>query len=258
LESLKEARGKVDKFSSDAAELFGKIDSYHEQVEATSQKITDKKNEADKLVAQCEEAYKITTTKGLAGAFDQRAKKLSGSMWVWVIGLLVALIAGIWIGAHRFSLINSALNNTQNWGYIWIQIVLSILSLGAPIWLAWIATKQISQRFKLAEDYAYKATVAKAYEGYRREAAHIDEAFEARLFSSSLTRLEEAPLRLMDQDSHGSPWSELVNSPAFQKAVEMVPELKDKFFDITKSRFDKLISKKVKKPSPEVNGNISA
>lgn len=63
------------------------------------------------------------------------------------------------------------------------------------MWFAWLATKQIGQRFHLAEDYAFKASVAKAYEGYRKEAARIDPEFEARLFGSALTRLDEAPLR---------------------------------------------------------------
>lgn len=81
-------------------------------------------------------------------------------------------------------------------GEIWLHIILSIVSVGAPLWFAWLATKQIGQRFRLAKDYSYKASVAKAYEGYRREAARIDEDFENRLFDSALTRLEEAPLGL--------------------------------------------------------------
>ncbi len=47
--------------------------------------------------------------------------------------------------------------------------------------------------------------MAKAYEGYRKEAARIDPQFEARLFGSALTRLDEAPLRLVEIGSHGSP-----------------------------------------------------
>lgn len=119
-------------------------------------------------------------------------------------------------------------------GSIWLHIVLSILSLGAPIWFAWVATKQISQRFRLSEDYAFKASVAKAYEGYRKEAARIDESFEARLFSSALSRLEEAPLRLVESDTHSSPWHELISSPQFQKALETLPELRDKFIELAK------------------------
>lgn len=237
LDSLKEARNKVNKFSTDAAEAFGKIDTYYQSSEKISALLLAKKNEADKLIALCEDAYKITTTKGLAGAFTQRANGLVNSMWIWVFGLLIALTAGVFIGAHRFEIINSAMDNNHSAGYIWIQIFLSSLSLGAPIWFAWIATKQISQRFKLSEDYAYKATVAKAYEGYRKEAARIDPDFEFRLFDSALTRLEEAPLRFIDGKEHGSPWHEMIDSPQFKRAFEAFPELKDKFIEITNSGF---------------------
>jgi len=234
LESLKEARTKVGKFSTDAAETFGKIDNYHKQIENLSKLIINKKDEADKLVSQCEEAYRITTTKGLAAAFDQRANKLSYSMWGWVVGLLLALISGIYIGSERFEILNTSLNQQKELGHIWIQIFLSVLSLGAPIWFAWLATKQIGQRFKLSEDYAFKASVAKAYEGYRKEASRIDENLEKRLFSSALDRFEEPPLRVMEKEHYGSPWHELTTSSQFRKAIETIPELKDKILKMTK------------------------
>ena len=47
------------------------------------------------------------------------------------------------------------------------------------------------------------------YEGYRSEAERIDKDLERRLFSSALDRLEEAPLRLVEVESHGSPFHEL-------------------------------------------------
>jgi len=103
-----------------------------------------------------------------------------------------------------------------------------LLSVGAPLWFAWLATKQIGQRFRLAEDYAFKASIAKAYEGYRKEAARIDPAFEQRLFDSALTRLDEAPLRLVESGTHGSPWHELANSEAVRRAFSAAPELQDK------------------------------
>jgi hypothetical protein len=243
LESLKEARTKVNKFASDAAELYGKIDTYFHKVEKTSKAIEDREAEATKLVAQCEEAYKITTTKGLAAAFDQRAIKLSNSMWIWVAGLLAALGAAVYIGTVRFELLNEALKDQKDLGYVWTQIFLSVLSFGAPIWFAWIATKQIGQRFKLAEDYAFKASVAKAYEGYRKEAARIEKTLEARLFSSALARLEEAPLRLMEKEHHGSPWHELFSSVQFQNALQTIPELKVKFMQVANSGIEKLKSK---------------
>lgn len=241
LESLKEARIKVNKLSTDSAELYGKIDNYHKDSNEITKILISKRDEADKLVAQCEEAYRITTTKGLAAAFDQRAAKLSLTMWVWVGGLLISLTVGVIIGANRFEALAKTLQTINpQWGIIWMDIVLSIVALAAPVWFAWLATKQINQRFRLSEDYAFKASVAKAYEGYRREAARIDEAFEARLFSSALTRLEEAPLRLVENDNHGSPWHELFASPAFQKALHTVPDLKNKFIEVAKEGITKI------------------
>lgn len=235
IQSLKEARQTISRLSSDSAELYGKIDENHKNAVRLEKNISDSEQEASKLVLQCEEAYRITTTKGLAAAFDQRASRLAWSMWVWVFGLLIALAIGAYLGAHRIDTLSAAMSEKDpQLGIIWMQIVLSLLSVGAPLWFAWLATKQIGQRFKLAEDYGFKASVAKAYEGYRKEAARIDEAFEARLFSSALTRLEEAPLRLIGNTEHGSPWHELVSSDAFQKALSTVPDLRDKFIEIAK------------------------
>ena len=119
-----------------------------------------------------------------------------------------------------------------------MQALLSFLTIGGPLWFSWLATKQIGQRFRLAEDYAFKASVAKAYEGYRREAARIDEVFEARLFSAALSRLEEAPLRLVEGATHGSPWHELISSQAFLSALDTAPALREKFVEIAKAGMD--------------------
>ena len=104
--------------------------------------------------------------------------------------------------------------------------VISALSLGPGVWLALIATKQIGQRFRLAEDYGYKASLAKAYEGYRTEAANLDPLFTAQLFAVALGRLEELPLRTIDKDVAGSPLNDLLQSPHFKEQIAKVPGLK--------------------------------
>lgn len=141
-------------------------------------------------------------------------------------------------------------------GAILMHSLLSIASIGAPIWFAWLATKQVGQRFRLAEDYSFKAAVARAYEGYRKEAARIDPAFEARLFDSALTRLEEAPLRLVESSTHGSPWHELVNSAAFAKAMDTVPELRDKLAEVSKSAFS-VFARKQDPAAPQKEGKAT-
>lgn len=234
LEDLGRARTQIESISTNVTATSGKIEQRQKEVEAMLDGMKLKAGEAEKIVAQCSEAYRVTTSIGLAGAFDQRARGLGRSMWVWVGFLLVSLAIAAYIGTQRVELLTKALgDSTPNWAVISIHIVLSVVSVGAPIWFAWLATKQIGQRFRLAEDYGFKASVAKAYEGYRREAARIDPEFESRLFGSALTRLEEAPLRLVETESHGSPWHELIHSDAFSQALDKVPSLKDAYTKIT-------------------------
>jgi hypothetical protein len=236
LQALKERRSEVSRLATEAAELHGKIDEKKNEATKDAEALRNLRDAASKLVSQCEEAYRITTSTGLAAAFDQRANRLAWSMWTWVFGLLGALAIGTALGSGRVEMLSVAVSSPEpRWGAIWMHFILSALSIGAPLWFAWLATKQIGQRFRLAEDYAYKASVAKAYEGYRKEAARIDRAFEARLFGSALARLEEAPLRLVEEHAHGSPWHELLNSEAFNKALALVPELKDRLADIARS-----------------------
>lgn len=244
MRSLKDAKLKVDKFSTDSAELYGKIDTYLQKSASHIDTMQSQALEASKLVRQCEEAYRVTTSTGLAAAFDERAKSLYRNLGLWVGGLLAALIIGGLIGADRFKTMSAFLTQAGtgkgfHWGLIWMEFVLSVVGLAAPIWFAWLATKQIRQYFVLAEDYSFKASVAKAYEGYRREASRIDSGLEARLFSSALTRLEEAPLRLVENDLHASPWQEFFSSPAFYKALELVPSLKADFVSLAKHGMDK-------------------
>lgn len=240
LEDLKRARKKVDSIGEEALKTTTKITNAKEDIDTLLSSVKSNKSETDKLVENCEEAYRITTSKGLAGAFDQRASQLARSMWVWVGGLLGSLYAAWFIGADRISTLTEALADPEpKWGLVLIHFLLAIVSLGAPLWFAWISTKQIGQRFKLAEDYGYKASVAKAYEGYRKEAARIDKELEARLFESALSRVEEAPLRLVEDSSHGSPWHELASSNSFKDALKNIPEFRDKVFGLANTAIDR-------------------
>jgi hypothetical protein len=235
LQALTEARQKLERSASTGEVLKQKLEAAWTDAQTSARLAKEFEQESQKLVANCEDAYKITTTKGLAAGFDQRAGRLAWSMWAWVAGLIASLALGSLIGAHRLEVLSAALlvpNHT--WGAIAFQALLSILSVGAPLWFAWLATKQVGQRFRLAEDYAFKATVAKAYEGYRREAARIDPDFERRLFGSALSRLDEAPLRLVDVNAHGSPWHEVIDSEVLKRAFESVPEFRDKLAQLIK------------------------
>ncbi len=179
------------------------------------------KEKATIYIDKCEEAFRTTTSKGLAGAFENKAIKLNKSIRWWVAGLTTSLILGAIVGYLRLNALEVFLASPDISTFkLATQLLLSMLSIGAPIWFAWLATKQIGQRFRLAEDYEYKASVSKAYEGYRREALNLDGNFTERLFDNALTRLEEPPLRFVEVDSHSSPIMEIICSDNFKKFIE--------------------------------------
>lgn len=195
--------------------------------EAEKSKANAKASElaAAKLVEQCDDALQITTTEGLAAGFDQKAKELKRSIWVWIFGLLIALVAGAWIGSERVEAFTQILNNDLTAGQAILHTIMSVFSIGGPLWLAWISTQQINQRFKLSEDYSYKATVAKSFTGFKKFAERFEPETEARLFNSTLDRLDEMPLRLIEGKDYNSPWHEFVDSESFKNAMATFPTL---------------------------------
>src|SRR5690606_10015243 len=102
---------------------------------------------------------------GLAAAFHERSVILGGSIKSWVAGLIIALVAGGYFGSQQIAKLSESMNGSSNpIEIVIINLALAILSVGAPIWFAWISTKQIGDRFKLSEDYAFKASISRAYE----------------------------------------------------------------------------------------------
>lgn len=196
-----------------------------EKAEISSSEVKLSANKAEKLVAECDDALQVTTTQGLAAGFDQKAKELNNSIWVWVIGLLIALGTGAWIGAERVEAFTQALSSPLTIGQAILHALMSIFSIGGSLWLAWISTKQINQRFKLSEDYSYKATVAKSFTGFKKLAERFDSSTEERLFNSTLDRFDEMPLRLIEGKDYNSPWNEFTDSESFKEAMSVFPNL---------------------------------
>ena len=233
LESLAEARLKISELKVDANGDQVEISRLRETATELHHQLNKSAEEAKTVLERCETAYSAATSVGLAAAFSERSSELSKSMWFWVGGLVIALGFGSFFGTGQLRNLSELLKLPNvSTSLVALNLILSVVSIGAPIWFAWLATKQIGQRFRLAEDYAFKASISRAYEGFRREAARFDKNMEAKLLSSALTRFDELPLRLVETDSHGSPWHELASSDAVKHAMKAVPGFADQVKDL--------------------------
>ncbi|SUX30649.1 hypothetical protein [Chromobacterium vaccinii] len=268
-EEIQSLRDQAEKDSDAAKELLGKIDSCYETIKGhinsaeieinkkstewdSFAKTTDEK--AKEIFSRCEDAMRTSTSVGLASAFHEQAQSLKWSMLLWVLGLISALGAGTYFGGQQLHQLSEAIQASTPAMIIWTRLFISLLSVGAPVWFAWLATKQIGQRFRLAEDYAYKASISRAYEGYRREAVQLDSDFQTKLFSSALARLDEQPLRFVEHKTHGSPWHELLDSDVVKEAIKIAPELAGKITEMARDKVEEVKRSKVKpkaKPKAE-------
>ena len=233
---LTSALAEVSKAAREAEKLNAKSSATSDALDALKIKLESAETEAQATLSKVREAYRAATSQGLAQAFSDKSKSLNDSMLLWVLVLLGALVAAGLLAHDRFPEILKALDEKPDWGLVVLRLALGALTIAPAVWVAWVATKQIGQRFRLAEDYAYKAALSTAYEGYRAEATRLDPLFEAQLFATALGRLDEIPLRLVEREVHGSPWHELVTSTEFKDAVEKFPDLKEKISKIFHNR----------------------
>ena len=235
LQALEESRKQVLDLLNGANKDSLAIQSALEHAVVHDKSLSDSAIEAKTVIDRCQTAYTAATSQGLAAAFAERSKALDTSMWAWVVGLIAALALGAVFGSRQLHEMAELMKipGISN-GTIVLNLILSLLSVGAPIWFGWLATKQVGQRFRLSEDYAFKASVSRAYEGYRREAAKIDNDMEAQLLASALARLDEQPLRLVESASHGSPWHELATSDLVKDAARTVPGFARQVMDMAR------------------------
>ncbi|WP_419722874.1 hypothetical protein [Sphingobium aromaticivastans] len=226
LESLVEYQQKLSAIERVASKDHAAIEALLDKAKAYDADFASVKGEADGVLARCESAYSAATSVGLAAAFSERSQTLSDSIKFWVGGLLAALSLACGLGIYRIIELSDIVK-TASPLTIALNVLISALAVGAPVWFAWLATKQIGQRFRLSEDYAFKASVSRAYEGYSREAARVDKELEARLLASALNRLDEQPLRVVEPHTHSSPVHELASSKAVAQALKSIPGFAD-------------------------------
>jgi len=219
--------------SETVQELKQNVEARVLEVEEDLKKTDDS---ASQLIARSEQALRGATSVGLSKSFAARKDALSWSGFWWTAGLVLALITAVIIGWERVSSLRDVLNGDKPATVILVNALLAVLGVGAPVWFAWLSTKQIGTTFRLSEDYAFKASVAQAYEGYRTEALTIDEALRSRLFASALDRFEEPPIRLIDPQYHSSPLQEVLGNPGIRKALEGIPGIAEKIIALIPSK----------------------
>jgi hypothetical protein len=223
-------RDKAAKACADTILAYTDADEHCNKAKERAQAATE---EATKAA----EAHNLSTTAGLAGAFNVKARENRGREILWGLALIGALTAAIVIGALRFDRVSELIATNPPIEALATELILSILGVGPAIWLAWMATRMISQNLAVTQDYAYKAALAQAYVGFREEAAGMDPLLEQRLFAAAITQLDANPVRLLGASHPGSPLQDLFQQQFMRDLLETNPTFKEKMTKWLGERF---------------------
>lgn len=226
---LEDAKLDVDRITAGMVARRDELIAVAANIDGIAKKIEGISERARATMDKVDRSYRAATSQGLAQAFSKREAELKKSMTYWVLCLVLSLAVAGAIGAERFPVLLKSISTKPDWAIVAANMVLAALGMAAPVWFAIVATKQISQRFKLAEDYGYKAAVSAAYEGYRAEAERQGGEFERKLFHSTLNRLDEQPLRFLDEDLGNTPIAEF--GKVAQRAVGAVRDATERALD---------------------------
>lgn len=163
-----------------------------DKAETTEKRIADYEGRLAALETTANERLKTiesllpgAASAGLASAFNQRRAHFKWPQRVWQGVFVACVLALLVIAGLEFSLI-SKMDSALTWDRLGLSL-LHRLPFALPlIWLAIHAGHKAALAQRVEEDYAFKETVSRSFEGYRREMAELEGKAAP---NSALTRL---------------------------------------------------------------------
>ncbi|MFO0967413.1 MAG: hypothetical protein U0793_17780 [Gemmataceae bacterium] len=188
-----------------------------ERVAAYEKRLTELDQAAADRVKTIESLLPGATSAGLASAFNARREqfKLPGRIWQ---GIFLGSIAGL-LFLTLFDFGGYARGETAlTWEHVSLSL-LNRLPLALPlVWLAFHAAHRAALAQRIEEDYGFKETVSRSFEGFRREMSELEgkaapESALSRLCTEVLAVITNPPGRIYEKHHlHGTPMNAIADS----------------------------------------------
>lgn len=154
--------------------------SLADKADTTDRRIAEYETRLAALEATAQERLKTiesllpgAASAGLASAFNMRRTHFRWPTVIWQAVFILCLVGLLGIAGLEFSLFSKDVA-----ALTWERLGLSLLHrlpFALPlIWLACYASDKASLAQRVEEDYAFKETVSRSFEGYRREMSELE------------------------------------------------------------------------------------
>ncbi|MFD1162072.1 hypothetical protein [Hwangdonia seohaensis] len=199
-EKLNETFEKVNEYSSEIAQIETKVQEFEtkvfgkttEDTESLKFKLNDLKTQHEELNGEWEGnfetlSYKIegllpgATSAGLAKSYYDQKRSYKTPNVIWSAVFTLTMIGMVYYAIQT-------VNDSSDIGNAFMNILSRAPFFIPTIWLALFASKQQSQNRRLEQEYAYKESLAKSYDGYKREIEKLPESDEKNEIMEKLIR----------------------------------------------------------------------
>lgn len=199
-EKLNETFEKVNEYNSEISDIVEKVSAFETKVfgkttedeESLKFKLNNLKTQHEELHGEWEGKYETLTTKiedllpgatsaGLAKSYYDQKNSYKWPNIIWSAVFALTMIGMVYYAIQTIS-------ESTDLGNVFMNILSRAPFFIPTIWLALFASKQQSQNRRLEQEYAYKESLAKSYDGYKREIENLLESEEKNEIMEKLVR----------------------------------------------------------------------
>lgn len=197
--------------------VFGKAEKdkiitegYKQKFDSELKKISDfLTNQQEKYEAQFEQIKSLlpgATSIGLATAFEDQKKSYTISIIIWSLIFVMTMLGMLGFGVYYIVQISKIADLDVSKALI--ALVNKLPFFVPTVWLAIFASKQQSQNKRLQQEYAFKETFAKSYDGQKTqlEKLGLEEDEENEILKQLLVNLVDItshnPSATLESDKH--------------------------------------------------------
>jgi hypothetical protein len=194
-EQIEALNEKADAWAKDIEQLAKKAVSVEEDVMNLNNRLQTVIENTESTFKRVEDLLPGATSAGLASAFRSRKDAIAKSKKYWIGGFVISLI-GL-IGMIVLLILNAPNQSGKDW---WQYLVERIPMTFPFIWLGWFFGRNYGHAVRLEEDYAFKESISRSFEGYKKQMQEVDIADALpRLCQNTIRILSETPLRVFDR-----------------------------------------------------------
>ncbi len=179
---------KFQAFKADFDETVAELEKFRGDTNTAMSTNKERENEIARLIAKADSMIRGATTAGLSASLDEAAsiytKALNAAQWQFIVSVLVlavflAPVVGQIIPGPWQEWFKPPTGITTD---PWLATLGKLVLLIPATWATAFFAKKYSLLFHLAREYSHKAALAKAVEGFKREAPEYEQEIVTGVF----------------------------------------------------------------------------